>query len=486
MIIFIYLAMPAPPAFADAVGDVHQFFQKNHDTQGYESVSARCRNISAHAALYVDTNIGSDKTAEDQLTAFFETQVVPAIRDKYGDPPDVDKDSLEVLLFTRVTDSSNVYKAFFDQVNEHDPAEAGYSNSNQREIIYIDYDYFVHQSDETKRQIGAAYVEMVAWNYCPDKMQFLVQGLAQYSCLVVQEGYPISFLQAYSNTCTSLFSSRITREFLGKCFLFMKYLKDNFDPQGTLLKTLTQTKEKSGRTAIESALGKKFDDLYLSFSQLIFTKANDYFQKCCAVSYFDFPIQTTEILLKSYEPIGIRMSPFWPDCSLFLENFTGKSSELRGRMLFFRNDVLYSYADIQYDGGAQFSPPFDFQANETVLILMNCPEQEADADRTLKILVSFSEHEFTYLSNPILREQIFLFFKVRDQLSGLSLTDPAGTVSSYQLTSLDAATYYSAFTAIAAGRYIATVAGEDANHNPISRSYQILVGADELDSNQIY
>lgn len=477
----------SPALHADSAGDVVQFYQSNFITGGYEVVSGKCLRVTDGTFFYADAFLGLSKEFLDNFVTDYDTHIQAVVKASCGNPPDVDGDAHVTVLITRIKDETGMHKAYFSTYNQHQSSENGYENSNHREIIYVDYDYYINDKLETRRQTAVGLVEMIAWNYQPAKSAFLVQMLRQYATRLLGLDFPETWINEYRQNSISLFETVVSKGYMAKCFMLMLYLVEKYDTNRQMIKYLVQTQEDNGMEAIVDATGVSFNEALSGFASEVFNRAQNTYQKSSSQFFFTFPSDTSEIQLKSYEPVGIRLSKFWPEYSLVISGYSGDpQDDLKVTVHYFRNELLVDSRTVNYNGGAVYAPEWDLSAGEAVAVFMSCAGSGTETLRGAKFAVNYAAYGFSYFSNPIFREQVFLFFKGKYTMNAASVTDPDGGNTALSLKTIDSANYFAGYTAKDAGNHLVTVSGHDESGNPCSASYTMKIGSGELDQDGMY
>ena len=140
------------------------------DSEGedYKSIPARLRYISDHARWWVS---GEDDLSDQEIVAAatrFEDAVLPINQKLFGKEwsPGIDGDSLIHILLIQEPEAENVY-GYFSNINEY--PQAIFPDSNQKEIIFLNYGASGLDTEAFAGEIAHEYQHLIHWNQDPNE-----------------------------------------------------------------------------------------------------------------------------------------------------------------------------------------------------------------------------------------------------------------------------------------------------------------------------
>ncbi|HEY9165665.1 MAG TPA: T9SS type A sorting domain-containing protein [Candidatus Kryptonia bacterium] len=227
------------------VGSTHNWYAHNFVLNNEYTVNSTCRAVGVHCYIFVEDSLWSNgrvtQVAVDSVKNNFDNRT-PANASKgiyrtdvetFGNPPDVDNDSLIIILILNIIDGWNgtggYVAGYFSSLNEVSQA-----NSNKAEIYYLDADPAVLTSapgiQDAMSTTAHEFQHMIHWNYDPNEITFVNEGcstLAEVNC-----GFPI-YEQSYfvGETNHYLFDWRTTDNVkvlndYSRSARFMTYIRD--------------------------------------------------------------------------------------------------------------------------------------------------------------------------------------------------------------------------------------------------------------------
>jgi len=287
-----------PTAWNFHVNDTKAWWATNLATNTEYQVPSTCRKVGVHAYYFVADSLWNNdivnQTQVDSIAAAFDFRT-PASPTKgiyqtdvetFGNPPDVDQDSLIIILILDIKDSfggSGTYIAgYFFSVNEFlDGSPAiGSHRSNHAEIYYVDG---VQAKLSTANGLATAietaaheFQHMIHWNYDKSEITFINEGCSMIAEVVC--GFPVSFQSSYaSNTNVYLlqWNNSNTIPDYARAQRWLLYLWNQFPSD--YLKLLVQNTG-TGITGIDGALAqygtqRRFADVFTDW--LVANELND-------------------------------------------------------------------------------------------------------------------------------------------------------------------------------------------------------------------
>jgi hypothetical protein len=144
-------AAEAPPASPDdgvstasvvperQVGDVEDFHVLDFATQQNATVRSVLRHIGEHCLIYTPQSTPLPSVVAERIAAQFDTNVYPSVAEGIGQPPDpgIDGDPRITLLLYSFGNQS---VAGYFYPGDIDPVGTGASDSNEREMVYLNLD----------------------------------------------------------------------------------------------------------------------------------------------------------------------------------------------------------------------------------------------------------------------------------------------------------------------------------------------------------
>lgn len=229
------------------VGSTHEWYAYDYTTVTDYKTNSTCRAVGKHCYIFVEDSMWTtgrvDQDIVDSVRVAFDDRV-PANPSKgvyqmdvdaFGDPPDVDGDSLIIILLLNIRDgysgSGGYVAGYYYNKNEYNV-----DGSNVAEIYFLD----ANPLDLRTRRgltVGMSttaheFQHMIHWNYHPSQMTFVNEGcslVAEVNC-----GYGI-YSQGYYNADPSryLFDwqsgsfSSVLYDY-SRAARFFTYLRDQF------------------------------------------------------------------------------------------------------------------------------------------------------------------------------------------------------------------------------------------------------------------
>lgn len=195
-----------------SVGDTHEWWATNLVNDNEYKVQSTCRAIGNHSYIFVEDAIWENRVTQDAVNSIKEAfdNSTPANSTKgiyqidvetFGDPPDVDMDSLIVILILDIKDgftgSGGYVAGYFYSANEYpdgDPALGGI-RSNYSEIYYLDADPATLTTESGLNVVMATtaheFQHMIHWRWDDREFTFVNEGcsmIAEYIC-----GYDLEY-----------------------------------------------------------------------------------------------------------------------------------------------------------------------------------------------------------------------------------------------------------------------------------------------------
>lgn len=200
------LAKQRNVAWNFSVGDSHTWWATNLVTYNEYEVQSTCRAIGNHCYIFVEDAVWENRVNQDAVNSIKDAfdNSTPANPNKgiyqinvetFGEPPDVDLDSLIVILILDIKDgfsgSGGYVAGYFYSANEYpdgDPAIGG-TRSNYTEIYYIDADPASLTTESGLNDVMATtaheFQHMIHWRWDVHEFTFVNEGcsmIAEHIC----------------------------------------------------------------------------------------------------------------------------------------------------------------------------------------------------------------------------------------------------------------------------------------------------------------
>ena len=191
------------------VNDTHSWYAHDFPSNTEYEVQSTCRGVGAHCYVFVEdsmwTNGRVTQAVVDSVIANFDNRT-PANSSKgiyqtdvetFGQPPDVDGDSLIIILILNIMDgwtgSGGYVAGYFYSKNE-----LNVSQSNMAEIYFLDADPANLTTADGLRDgmstTAHEFQHMIHWNYDQNELTFINEGCSTFA--EVNCGFPI-YEQSY-------------------------------------------------------------------------------------------------------------------------------------------------------------------------------------------------------------------------------------------------------------------------------------------------
>ncbi len=226
----------------------------DHATFTDYAVNFSLRYTSTYAYFYVDQAETVSQPALEAVGATLDANYA-TIKTDFGDVPNVDGEARVFVLLTDIRDeytynagATSYVPCFFDPLHEH-PAQSG---SNGREILYLDLNPTVPDSDRAGRCLAHQLALMTAYNYDPSEEFWADAGMATLAEFIAGYGHRPEvedFLQDPNQPLTGWTGSK---EDIGQSYLWSLYIRERFGQSGA--RQLFQS-PLSGLAAIAPVLG---------------------------------------------------------------------------------------------------------------------------------------------------------------------------------------------------------------------------------------
>jgi hypothetical protein len=294
LILFLSLAIAVS---ADSVGEKRSFYiEPDYDKSDREKVTAVLVKITSKLYFYVDETWWNFTTQNEvyqilsELGGEFDDNIYPVLTSTFGPEwnPGIDKDSRITVLIHPMKEEAGGY---FSTKDEYSEIEV--SNSNKREMIYLNSNYI--DSSYNKSFLAHEFVHLITFNqkdntYNISEEVWLNEARAEYTSTLV--GYDDEYEGSKLENRVKIFSEypsdpmiewQNKKEDYGVLNLFTQYLVDHYGVE--ILVDSLQSPE-TGIESINLALEKNgfdedFSKIFLDFSIAILINDCNYGSKYC-------------------------------------------------------------------------------------------------------------------------------------------------------------------------------------------------------------
>ena len=263
-------AVPAAPGAPAHIGHVERFFIHIPETE----VVATCIAKSEHLYVYVDNSV-RDLFTDAEAAAVareFDNRIYPDVRKWMGTEwkPGLDRDNRITLLMHDVgmNNSGADYGGYFAPTDQMPTL----SNSNRREMLYMDVFQFRERSRHTfYSSLAHEFAHLINWfqNGGTTDQRWLEEGTASFVEWAVYGTVHNIFVDGYlANPSVSLAYANTRDTYYGGAFLLMLYLYEQYGgPE--LIRGIVET-DALGEQAIDAALAggeksERFPDVFLNW-----------------------------------------------------------------------------------------------------------------------------------------------------------------------------------------------------------------------------
>jgi immune inhibitor A len=262
---------PIPQAVRDEpwgfeIGDAHEFWVTNQDTQKYSQVAARLVYETPHTFIFVEQGVNLDEGKLKRLADRFEKHTYPTNRKFFGEEwsPGVDNDPHLTVLF-----AGNMRYHYQNSRDEFSRLVNRFSN--EMEIFYISADGVRLDDPSGDCALAHEFQHVITWSVDPSEETWLFEGFSELAC-------PINGLTAwYTDYISGEFAQQPDTQLnswssepsqapaqLGASHLFVSYFLDRFGEKAT--RALVAEQE-NGVDSVDAVLGSLdagpgFDDVF--------------------------------------------------------------------------------------------------------------------------------------------------------------------------------------------------------------------------------
>jgi hypothetical protein len=230
------LSPTVEPAPAYNVGDSHDFWVTNVDTNKTSSITAILRYETDHAYFWFEDGVSYDENDLRNLAETFENEIYPKDREFFGSEwtPGVDGDVHLYIVYAGGLGYS--LAGYFSSSDEYPPAAHEYSNAH--ETFMFNADNMDLGDADTASTLAHEFQHMIHWYRDRNETSWMNEGFSVLAEFLL--GYPVYFDYDYIvNTDRQLTDwptdSSDTLPHYGAGFLFTNYFLNRFGEEATQL-----------------------------------------------------------------------------------------------------------------------------------------------------------------------------------------------------------------------------------------------------------
>ncbi len=233
------------------------------DFQTYEcfQVQATLKYTGTHSYVYVDTTAPAWVSSFITPTGLAFDAMWDTLVDTFGPPPDQDGEARFTLLLLDIRDqyyhdpfATSYIPAYFDPINE-----APGACSNNREMIYLDYNPTSPPGLDGKRGLAHSLVNAIEWQADPDEALWLDEALALLGEHLAGLGHRPEVADFLAQPRNPLAGHTGSSGDVGQEYLWGLYLYEQYG--ATAVYSLTQS-SLVGMAAVGDVSGEDSADIY--------------------------------------------------------------------------------------------------------------------------------------------------------------------------------------------------------------------------------
>lgn len=372
------------------VGELRKFSVVRFTDASYphDEIDTRLVLKGTHAYVYIDTSISFKSDEVNKLLNIFDTQIYPTTTALFGaEPlPGPDGDAfISIVLYEMkgpMNDATRI-GGYFNPADQY--SQALFPHSNERAVVCLN---LARLNRYGLKDIGAAlahqFQHLLHWQFDPEEEPWVVEGLSEYA--VVSNGFDApNYLSSFLNNPGSSLTawSNEPRDY-AKSFLWILYLTEHFG--GSTFARDLFANPKHGMTAIDEIIKQRVPTLSVEEafgSWLVCNYMDAITQKNLTYSYRSIALPELSAN-KNYSNYSLykqkdRVSNFAANYYEFPRrdklyialNSAAEQSELRAKLIKFKNKNSYQVEDIQWPNPAEHTWSFlDASGNYSKLVLI--------------------------------------------------------------------------------------------------------------------
>jgi len=240
-----------------AVGDQETFWAYSWVTDGFYQVVATLEKIGIHCYIYVEDGQTVSSAVLNNLTNEFDTNIYPTDTSIFGSEPDVDGDPRITILLLDIKDgydgTGGFIAGYFHSRNEFNT-----TNSNLREMFYIDLDPGRPGSTQSFGTLAHEFQHMIHFNQDVNESTWVNEGcstLAEFLCGYGHDSNIGEFLDSPDNGLIHWPLEGGELADYGQVYLFLYYLWEKYGGN-SFVTHLTQNQQ-NGTLGVNSSLAAK-------------------------------------------------------------------------------------------------------------------------------------------------------------------------------------------------------------------------------------
>ncbi|HEX7974746.1 MAG TPA: hypothetical protein VF498_10080, partial [Anaerolineales bacterium] len=224
-----------PPAAPFQVGDQHDFWAVNTDSDENFQVHATLRYVTAHGYFWIEDGVSYDPQALKQLADTFESKIYPTDREFFGSEwsPGVDGDVHLYILYARNL-GQNI-AGYYASTDEYPPEAQKYSNGH--EMFFFNADNARLDRPYTYGTLAHEFQHMIHWYRDRSEETWMNEGFSDLAMFL--NGYDVGNTDIlYTENPDIQLNDWPTNPpdrpaHYGESFLFLTYFLDRFGEKAT-------------------------------------------------------------------------------------------------------------------------------------------------------------------------------------------------------------------------------------------------------------
>ncbi|MBN1889956.1 MAG: immune inhibitor A [Thermoflexales bacterium] len=248
------------------VGDTHEFWVSNEDTNENFQIMARLVYKTPHTYFFVDQDARLDERDLKRVAERFETQTYPTNREFFGSEwtPGVDSDPHLTVLFARGLGS--YVAGYYNSMDEFSRLVHEYSN--EMEMFYINADGVDLDDPFYECVLAHEFQHMIHWSNDRNESNWINEGFSELACLLngLDAGGSEYSFGARPDTQLNSWADETgdAGPNYGASYLFMAYFLDRFGEEATRALVAHQENSMASVDEVLKDLGTglSFDDVF--------------------------------------------------------------------------------------------------------------------------------------------------------------------------------------------------------------------------------
>jgi immune inhibitor A len=288
------------------VGDRERFWVLDLAPVRSFQVQATLRHITPHLYLWVQDDLDVPQEALERSAQIFDERLYPTVRAYFGAEwsPGIDNDLRLTVLHARFAGATG----YFSSTDQYPSALA--SNSNQREMFYINPEQAEPGSSAYEGTLAHEFEHMVHWYADPNEDAWINEGMAElamYLCGYSRDFRVRAFADAPDTPLTQWeVQDNCLEQHYGAAFLFMQYFAQRFGAEMTRDLVACPLNGSAGVDAVlqQHASGLSFDELFADWTVANYLSGTGY-AMAAAYDYKDLVVHAkAERMVSTYPAQG--------------------------------------------------------------------------------------------------------------------------------------------------------------------------------------